>query len=93
MAVTVGSFLSDKRGKGRSQKSIADKLEHVQITQSRLSEIENGQLLPDRVQEDAIADVLGFTADDRAAWKALIKEAEAERRRELAARKASTEAA
>jgi transcriptional regulator with XRE-family HTH domain len=78
---SFGSLLRQRRvNAGLSQQGLADRLGHVQINQSRVSEMEHGRLLPDRAQEHAIGDVLDLSVEDRALAGTLIADAETQSR-------------
>jgi transcriptional regulator with XRE-family HTH domain len=78
-----------RRKAGLTQAAAAALLAPVRINQSRLSAIEAGTGIPDRVQEQAIVEAFGMSARQRRELSMLVLQAEAERRAKAAASEAA----
>jgi transcriptional regulator with XRE-family HTH domain len=86
-----GTFMRERReARGMTQPQLAAALDGVPgCKQTALSQMELGRTVPNRVQEEHIAEALEMTPEERAEWTELIKLGEAasmRRKSEAAAR-------
>jgi predicted transcriptional regulator len=94
--MTYGAFMKRVREQlDILQRDLAKVLVEVPgCKQSGLSAMEQGAVIPNRVQEERIADALLMTAAERVEWTRLIKEAERlQMQRKSDAAKGASEAA
>jgi predicted transcriptional regulator len=94
--MTYGAFMKRVREQlDILQRDLAEVLAEVPgCKQSGLSAMEMGAVIPNRVQEERIADALLMTAAERVEWTRLIKEAEClQMQRKSDAAKGASEAA
>jgi transcriptional regulator with XRE-family HTH domain len=75
MDETYGRFMRAARErKGLTQEQLATQLDGVPgCKQANLSEMERGKTIPNRVQEDLIAEALEMSKEDRDRWSELIR--------------------
>jgi transcriptional regulator with XRE-family HTH domain len=75
---TYGRFMRGSRERAElTQEQLAAKLAKVPgCKQANLSSMERDLTIPNRVQEDAIADAVGMSADERRTWHELIMRGE-----------------
>jgi transcriptional regulator with XRE-family HTH domain len=76
--MTYGDFMKAKReALGMTQAAVAARMDGVPgMRQAHISDFEKHKTIPNRVQEDLLAEVLGMTVDERAHWHELIRIAE-----------------